>query len=235
VPARFTVYIVASGGGGSESTTDLFNIVSTAKDFTLEASPSSHEINSLQAQSSQITALPINGMTGTISLSSNIVQNTGNGATCTLSPTSLTLGSSTSATLSCSVPNTAIHNFIVNVIGSNGTITRQVSIFYNIFADFTIAAQSTNLECSSSGSSTSASTTVAVTSINGFNQTLALDAIALPTNLTISLNPSTLAHGQGSSTVTISCLGVTPGTYTVSVRAAASYVQRSVQITVKVS
>lgn len=236
VPESFGFYVIGWWNGSGDSSTVLvsFNFVSTMKDFSLKATPSSLTINSLAPESSQITAVPLNGLTGSISLSYNILPDSSM-ASCSLSLTSITLGTSESSTLKCSVTSTATGSFSVDIAGTNSTVTRHVPIYFYIRPDFSISAGSASLQCANSESGTSASTVINLTPANGYYQDLELHASVLPSNLTIVLSPATIIHGSGSSTMTVSCQRVPPGTYSVSVRATASYAGKTVTITVKVS
>ena len=105
--------------------------------------------------------------------------------------------------------------------------------------DFTISANSSSMSLSAG---TSGSSTISLTSLNGFTGAATLTAtVTGPITLdnpTTSLNPSSItlaAGGTGSSTLTVSTsLLTTPGTYTITVTASSGTLSHSTTVTVTV-
>lgn len=103
--------------------------------------------------------------------------------------------------------------------------------------DFTISANPSSMSLSAG---TSGSSTISLTSLNGFTGAATLTAtVTGPITLdnpTTSLNPSSIilaAGGTGSSTLTVSTsLLTTPGTYTITVTASSGTLSHSTTVTV---
>src|SRR2546426_1707779 len=91
-------------------------------DFNVTANPTSVTANAGVSATSTITVSPVNGFTGTVSLSSTVSPT---GLTCSLSPTSVTLGSSQPSTLSC----TGIAgSYTVTVTGASGSLSHTAKV-----------------------------------------------------------------------------------------------------------
>jgi len=96
------------------------------QDFTVSASPTNVALNTGVAGSSTITVTPINGFTGTVTLS--VTTNSTN-LTCTLSSTSIT-GGSGSSTLTCtgSLPG----NYLATVTGGSGSLSHSATVAFTV-------------------------------------------------------------------------------------------------------
>ncbi len=106
--------------------------------------------------------------------------------------------------------------------------------------DFSIAANPTTMTLSAGSSGTS---TITLTSINGFSGTVSLSASVSSSGVSLSspnvgLNPSSItlaSNGSGTATMTVSTsLLTTPGTYTVTVDAVSGSISHSTTVTVTV-
>jgi hypothetical protein len=102
--------------------------------------------------------------------------------------------------------------------------------------DFSISASPTSLSIQqgSSGSST-----ITVTSINGFNQLVQLTVSGVPSGVTATLNPQQVtppAGGSTTSTLTVSvATSATPGSYPLTVTGISGALTRNVDITVEIT
>jgi hypothetical protein len=121
------------------------------------------------------------------------------GATCSFSPSSITVGQSSTLTLSDLSASTANpFNFTVNGTSSDDTETAVLSLTI-FFADFTLSA-SPNLNSASAGQS--ATYKVTVTPSNGFNGSVLLSCSSgLPADASCVFTPSAVSP-DGTSAVT---------------------------------
>src|SRR6266699_3170249 len=174
-----------------------------APDFTISAtSPSA--VNAGQSTTSTITIAPLNGFTGTVSLSDSAPS----GLTCgTISPTSLP-GSGT-ATVSCSA--NAGGTYALTVTGTSGSLTHSaVATFTVKQGDFTITASVP----AAANVGQSSTTTLTITALNGFTATVALTD-TVPNGLSCGNISSTSIAGSG--TATVSCSATNSGSYTLTI------------------
>ncbi len=119
LPGTYTVTFTASAGGGSHS----LSITVIVRSFTLSANPSSITFKHTVTGSTTITVTSINGYVGTITLSE--VVGGPAGLTCVLSPTSVTLGTSATANLTC---QGSAGTYTVSIIGSNKSESHLVNV-----------------------------------------------------------------------------------------------------------
>jgi len=174
-----------------------------APDFTISAS-SPGMANTGQSVSSTISITVQNGFTGTVTLTDAIPSGLSCGA---ISPSSLT-GSGT-ATISCNSNAAGIYS--LTVIGKSGSLVHSATATFSfnqpVQPDFTITA-STPAPVTA-GQSTSS--TITLTSVNGFTGTIALSD-TVPSGLNCNtISPISLS---GSGTATVSCSSSTASTYT---------------------
>src|SRR3989449_2344053 len=174
-----------------------------APDFTISAS-SPGMANTGQSVSSTISIAVQNGFTGTVTLTDAIPSGLSCGA---ISPSSLT-GSGT-ATTSCNSNAAGIYS--LTVIGKSGSLVHSATATFSfnqpVQPDFTITA-STPAPVTA-GQSTSS--TITLTSVNGFTGTIALSD-TVPSGLNCNtISPISLS---GSGTATVSCSSSTASTYT---------------------
>lgn len=102
-----------------------FNVVVT--DFVIAANPSSITVFSGNSGSSSIAVTPLNGFTGTVSLSQTVSPSSG--LSCSLTPTSI----STSGYSSLSCSGTTVGSYTVTVTGTTGSNSHntQVSVTFS--------------------------------------------------------------------------------------------------------
>lgn len=198
----------------------IFN-PSTTPDFALNASPSSLSINQGGSGTTSISTTGIGGFNSAISLSASGLPS---GVTASFSPTSIAApgtGSSTLTFTASSTATTGSANVTVTASGAGLTHTLTVPLTVNATTapDFSISASpaSVSVAQGSSGSST-----VSIAVKGGFNSAVSLSASGLPSGVTASFNPASLAApGSGSSTVTFSA-STTATTATTNVTVTAS-------------
>jgi len=145
------------------------------------------------------------------------------GVTASFNPTSIGAPGSGSSTLTFSASATATTGTTnVTVTATGGGITHTVTIALTITAtatpSFSLSASPTSLAVTQGGSGT---TTISTSVSGGFNSAISLSASGLPSGVTASFNPGTIAApGSGSSTLTFSASSTaTTGTTNVTVTA----------------
>src|SRR5579859_3389744 len=171
-------------------------------DFSLTASPSSQTISAGGSTSYTASVSPINGFTGSISLS---LSGLPSGATGSFSSSTIS-GGTGSSTLNVSTSgSTAAGNYTLTITGTSGSTshTATVTLSVNAQQDFTLSANPTSLtvNAGSSGSST-----VSVGVVNGFSGAVALSVSGTPAGVTATLSSSSV-NAPGSATLTISASG----------------------------
>src|SRR2546428_4152877 len=148
------------------------------------------------------------------------------GLTCTLSPTSVALGTSTTSTLSCSG---SAGTYSVTVAGTSGSLSHSAIVTY-IVQDFTISASPTSVPVNVNQAGTSAMT---VTGLNGFAGIVSLTSQSSPvTGISCTLAPTSITGSGGS---TLSCTASTSGSFTVTVTGVTGTLSHSATVTYSVA
>ena len=115
---NYTLTITGTSTTLSHSATVIFRF----KDFTISASPTSLSVNAGVTGTSTVTIAPLNGFTGTVSLSFTVSPA---GLNCLLGPTTIILGGSQSSTLSCTGTT---GGYTVTIAGTSGSLSHTVTI-----------------------------------------------------------------------------------------------------------
>src|SRR5215471_8616345 len=188
--------------------TDVWN--TTNPDFSLSASPNSLTITQGNMGTSTITVNPINGFSGSVSLS---VSGLPSGVTASFNPTSATSSSTLTLTAGAAA---ATGTVTLTITGVSGTLTHTTSLTLTVnapaVADFSLSASPNALSIRRGRSKTS---TITVTPVNGFTASVSLLASGLPSGVTASFNPSTTTS---TSLLTFNASSTsTRGTFTVTV------------------
>jgi hypothetical protein len=226
-----------------------WRISNTPSDFGLTAIPNNLSVLASQSASSTITVNTFNLFSGNVSFSTTVTPTSvtvGSALTATMIPSSVLVapGGIASSKLTVTTAASSLGNYTVLVQGTSGNLTRFASVSVNI-GDFGIAANPTSLSISLGSSGTS---TLTLTSLNGFSGSLSLSAQVSPASLTAGLSPSNptasfspsvvnlQSQQTSSSTLTVSAsLLTTPGTYVVTVTATIGNVSHNTQVTVTVT
>ncbi|MGA2965581.1 MAG: S53 family serine peptidase [Terriglobales bacterium] len=223
-------------GWGSPNTTGLINLLagSSTPSFTLSDSPTSLSITQGSNGATTITVTPVNGFTGSVTLTNSTLP-TGVTATYGTNPTTgtsvLTLTASSTATTGTST---------VTITGTSGTLQATTTLALTISAPatpgFTVSASPATLSIAQSSNGTS---TITVTSTNSFNSAVTLSATGLPTGVTAAFatNPVTPpANGTATSTLTLTASSTaTTGTATVTVTGTSGTLVHSATIALTVT
>jgi len=226
-----------------------WRISNTSSDFELNASPSSLAVLSSQSANSDVTVNTFNLFTGSVSFSTTVssTSNTvGAPPTATMNPSNVTIASGgiANSKLTIATAASSLGNYTILVTGTNGSLTRAVTVSVEI-VDFGVAANPTSVSISIGSSGTS---TLTLTSVNGFSGSVSLTAKVAPSSLTAGLSPdqptaalsssavSLQPGGTGSATLTVSAsLLTTPGTYIVTITATSGNVSHTTSVTVTVT
>jgi len=231
----------ASGSCPTPNSTPVFSNelhvwdLSPAPDFSISAAPTSLSLTPGSTGTSTINLASINGFSSTVPLSVSAPSGIG----VTLNPTSadLTQPSASSTATIYVPPSTAAGTYTVTVTGTCNAPTCNPSITH------TVNIQVQVLDFSTWASPTSAivyplavaSSTITVSSLNGFSGTVNLAWAVVPgSGLSCTLNPTsiTLTSGQ-TTTSTLSCSG-SDGSYTVTVTGTSGSLSHSTTFAVDV-
>lgn len=223
--------------GFSNTLAATLTVSVTVTDFTIAANPTTVRFAAGLTNTSTITVTSINGFAGTITLSATSLPN---GAAATFSPASVTLTAGGSATTTATIRSASAGTYSVFIRGQNSNDLRAVRVTAIVY-DFTISLNPTSATIHK-GYGSSTSSTVTLTSLNGFSGTITLTTQLSPrTNNapSVSLNPTSLTVGpNGSVTATLTVSvnsSTTKGTYTVTVTATRGPISHSATFTVTIT
>jgi len=204
--ATGTYPITITGTGGGLTSTATVNLTVTASvpaNFTISAAPTSVSVVQGSQGSSTITTSVSGGFSSSIALSP-----TGqpSGVTVSFSPTSIASPGSGTSTMTLNVAsNTATGAYPITVSGTGGGITQTVTftltVTSTVTGNFTISAAPNTLTVTRGNSGI---TTINTTATGGFDSAIALSASGLPSGVTVSFAPTSIAApGSGTSNMTI--------------------------------
>src|SRR5712692_1180810 len=229
-----TYTVTVKGTSGSTSHTTTITVVVNApasQDFTIAAS-SPATVNATQSGTSTITITPLNGFNGIVTLVDSVPA----GLTCgVITPSSVT-GSGT-ATVSCSA--NAAGTFTLTATGTSGSLVHTATASFN-FVDFTLSLSPGSLNITQGST---ASSTITLTSLNGFSGVLSLTGTVSPSGPTVSFNPTSVsltAGGTGNSMMTVSTVAgyyssIATGNYLINVTATNGSLPHSKTVAVSVN
>jgi hypothetical protein len=232
----YRVYAYNSVGNSGYS--NIASATTMGPDYSISVSPNSLTIQQGGSASLTITVTSFNGFNSVVNL---VVSGCPTGATCTLSPTSVTppSGSSATSTLSINAGSAAVNTYALTVTGTSGSLTHSATVSLAIKAppkaDFSLSASgSLNIMRGRSGAST-----ITVTSLNGFNSAVKLSVSGLPWGVSYTLTPLSVKPSSGGSvtsklTVVVS-LSTLRGTYTIRITGTSGLLRHTVNIILRVS
>jgi len=187
-------------------------------DFTVSAVPASQTVIAGDPASYTISVTALNGFNSAVALTCAAVSLPA-GASCAFVPSPVTPGAAaaTSALTITTSAVTPVGTSTVTVTGTFGSASHDTSVSLTVNPvppppDFTIAASA--LSPASIAAGGSATSTITIAPVNGFNGTVNLSCNVTPVVTrppTCSLNPSSVANGSGPSTVTVSTTAPTTG------------------------
>jgi kumamolisin len=213
-----TGYDLATGWGSPQAAlvAALAGGSSSKPGYTLSASPASVSVVAGNSGSSTITSTVTGGFDSAVTLSAS---GQPSGVTVTFSPTSIT--GSGSASMTIAVASTvAAGTYPITVTGTSGTTTETTSVSLTVTTagsgsfSISVSPSSGYLDQGQSGYA------VVTTSVSGgFNAAISLSATGVPSGVTSSFSPSSIAApGSGTSdfNLTVSRSART-GTYTITI------------------
>jgi PKD repeat protein len=240
-----TFTITVRGTSGSlirDTTVDL--TVNQVGDFSVSATPGSRTIAQGDATTYAVNLQGTGGFSGAVSLTAlnlpgnQVLPGTGfNPQTVTLAVNGL--GSSTLTIITNN--QTPTGTFTITIRGTSGSLVRDTTVSLTVTPppDFTVTATPTSRTITQGESATF---TITVQSVNGFNSAVSLTAFNLPGNQVLpgtGFNPQTVtpvANGSVTSTLTIVTNNQTPtGSFTITVRGTGGTLMRETPITLNVN
>jgi len=221
--------------GVSGELSHVIVVTVSVSDFSVSASPvNPNQLNTGQAGSSTITLAALNGFSGTVDLS--VSTSSPVGLSCSL-PSSATFGTTPQTkTLNCSAALQG--DYDVTVIATTGSLLHGTApIRFHVVSssnpNFTITASPASLTIQAGSSAT---TTITVTSQNGFTSAVALTSTVSPNGPSALFSTDNLSGGSGASTLTITVGdSVAPGTYLVTIYGSGGGLDNAVEVAVTVT
>jgi kumamolisin len=223
-------------GWGSPNGTALISALApaaTSPTFSLSASPASVSVVQGNSGSSTITSTVVDGFDSAVTLSAS---GQPAGVTVSFSPASIT-GSGTSTLTLAVASTTATGTYTITVTGTGGGITQSTVVSLTVTAPvtgtFTISVSPTSgyLDQGQSGYAV-----VTTTVSGGFDSAVALSATGVPSGVTGSFSPASIAApGSGTSdfTLTVSRTAHT-GTYPITITGTGGGVTKTTTLTFQV-
>jgi hypothetical protein len=233
--AAYTVVVTGTGGGSTQTTSISIPFI---PHVALSATPLA-SVSDGGSATSTLTVTPVAGLSGFVSLGCSVATTgTGPAPSCSISPSSVLMNGSASATaaLVMTVPQgVSAGSYSVSVTATDGTATGTAALSLGVNAPFTLAASS--VPATTVGSP--ASSTITLTP-NNFAGQVALSCSVAPANLagtpSCSLSPDqpVLTNGTTATSVLtlLSTAATTPGTYTVTVSGSSGTLSSSVSVSV---
>jgi phospholipase C len=205
------------GNSATGNLTQCFTFTVTPS-FSLSANPTTLTVQQGANGNTTITAAILGSFDSAVALSASGMPA---GVTASFSPTSIAAPGSGSSTLTLTASSSAAAGtYTITVTGTGGSLTETTTVSLTISASsspsFTLTPNPTSVTVEP-GSSGTSSITAAVA--GGFDSAIALSASGLPTGVTASFSPTSIAKpGSGSSTLTLTASSsAAVGTYTVTV------------------
>jgi uncharacterized membrane protein len=226
---------VAPNGIELHAVLDIVFNPGASPDFALSAAPTSLSVTQGSTGVTTISTSLSGGFNSAVSLS---VSGMPAGVTASFSPASIAAPGSGNSTLTFTASSTATtgtFNATVSATGGGVTHTTTIPVTVNAAAapNFALSASPTSL---SVAQGSSRSSTISTTVSGGFNSAVSLSASGLPTGVTATFSPTSIAApGGGSSTLTFSASSTAAiGTSNITITASGGTVTHSVSITLTV-
>jgi hypothetical protein len=208
----------------------------TSPDFALSASPTSVSVAQGGTKTTTVSTTVSGGFNSAVSLSASGLPA---GVTASFSPTSIAAPGSGSSTLTFTASSTAtIGTSTVTINASGGGISHSTTVSLTVSStatpDFAVSASPTSVSVAAGSSGTS---TISTTVSGGFNSAISLSASGLPTGVTASFSPASIAApGSGSSTLTFTAASTAvAGTSTITINATGGAVSHSTTISLTIT
>jgi hypothetical protein len=218
--------IITGTSGGLTHQTQLTLTVNQAAGFTLSASPSSVSVAQGGQGFSTIIVNPLNGFSGSVSLSASGLPS---GVTASFSPAS----TPSYSTLILSANAVAVTGtFDVTVTGTSGGLSASTTVSLTVTTgpNFSLSASPSSLSIARGNIGTSA---ITITPSTGFSDSVTFSVSGLGKGVSASFSPN---PGTTASTLTLTASkGATIGTFTVTITGASGALshQTSISLTVR--
>src|SRR6266487_2202661 len=246
--ASYNVAVTGTSGNLSHNAPVTFTVVSSSPpDFTISANPTNQTVPAGSTAKSQIILSSTNGFSGTISLTTSPPPLCVSCPGWSINPSSVTPspGGTAAPTLTFyTYTGSPASTWVVSVTGTSGSLSHSVSVTFTIVpsgstSDFAMTANPNSLTIPAGSSGTSS---IVVTSLNGFNGTVNLYTSPSPlcpspqcSYWTISPTRLDLApNSTAKATLTIFA-GTFVGSGNVTVYGTSSKLSHSVVVSFKVS
>ena len=208
----------------------------TSPNFSLAPNPISLTVKQGASGTSIITGSISGGFSSAIALAASGLPS---GVTASFSPASIPAPGSGSSTLTLTVSSSATAGTsTIEITGTGGGVTATTSVSLTVTASvapsLTVTAAPVAVTVPQGSSGTSTITTAVA---GGFSSAVALSASGLPSGVTASFNPSSIAApGSGTSTLTLTASSsAAAGTYSITVTATGGGVTATTPVSVTVS
>jgi hypothetical protein len=170
-----------------------------APNFSIAATPASQTVTAGAGTSYTTTVTASGGFTGAVALT---ISGLPSGATASFNPTSVT--GSGSSTLSVNTSTTTpAGTYTLTITGTSGTLVHSTTVTLvvtgGVSPDFTISVSPTSLNVTRGNTGRY---TVTIGAVNGFTGTVSLSVAGLPSRVTASFSPTSIA-GSGTSTLSV--------------------------------
>ena len=210
--AKFSPPTIANGKVYLATFSNQLVVYGLLSDFSLSVAPASTMVVGGQSGTSIVTVTATHGFNSAVTLTCAAASLPAD-ASCAFVPGSVTPAASpASSTLTISTSAaTPIGTSNVTITGTSGSLSHDTSVSLTVNPilpppDFTIAASSLSPATVPAGGS--ATSTITIAPVNGFNGTVSLSCSAITPSVTplpsCSFNPSSVANGSGTATLTVS-------------------------------
>ncbi|MGA7755070.1 MAG: hypothetical protein WCB05_19730 [Candidatus Sulfotelmatobacter sp.] len=225
-----TIFVIANG---IPSAGVAVTIAGATSGFSLSANPTSVPVVQGKSGTSVITSTTTGGFDTAVVLSAS---GQPSGVTVSFKPTSIT--GTGNSTMTMAVASTvAVGTYNITVTGTAGS-TKETTIVSLVVSaasggSFTLKAAPTKVSVAPGGHGTSK---ITAAPSGGFKSAIALSASGMPTGVTVTFKPTSIANGSGSSTATITVSKTAKaGTSTITVTGTGGGVTKTVKITLTIT
>src|SRR6516225_7922542 len=194
--------LTITGTSGTTTHTASVTLVVTAVvvgDFSVAASPASQTVTAGNGTSYTATATGSGGFSGTVTFTASGLPS---GASASFNPTSVNGSGSSTMSVNTST-STPAGTYTLTITGTSGSLVHSTTVTLVVNPapnpDFSISDSPTGITVPRSTSGTS---TVTVTGLNGFAGTVNLSVSGQGSRVSTSFNPTSIT-GSGSSTLTV--------------------------------
>jgi subtilase family serine protease len=224
-------------GWGSPNGASLINALTGApgSGFSVSAAPTTVSVALGNSGTSTITTAVSGGFNSSIALSAS---GEPSGVSVTFDPTSI-IGAGTSTMTMSVASSTSPGTYPITITGTSGGATQTTTVSLKVASvgsggDFTVRASPASLALAWGSSGTS---TITTTVSGGLNSAIALSASGMPSGVTVSFSPSSIAApGSGTSSMTITVRqGSKTGNSTITITGTGGGITHTTAVAVNVS